>query len=163
MTTHQFSGSLKRGEMGEAQLDAFFGKYWAIAPATPQQQRQGIDRSFYHLTTRQFAFTVEYKFDQVAGRTKNAFIELVSCGGEVRPMWAYTCTADRLFYTVADDLLVYVISPVQLRAFLPGWLRKYGRSIKGVANQLGNTYYTTIGILVPLAELEAIAEQTVSM
>lgn len=158
-----FTTDLQRGQAGEAQLDAFFGKYWAIQPATMTQQRQGIDRSYYDLHTSEFKFTVEYKFDSMAGKTGNAFIELASCGVTLRQGWAYTCTADRLFYCVADDALVYVINPVQLRAFLPGWLRKYGKSLKGVANQVGGSYYSTVGVLVPLRELEQISEQTVSM
>lgn len=161
--THHFFTSLKQGELGEAQLDKFFSKQWAIAPATIAQQNQGIDRCFYDLRSNQFAFTVEYKFDSMAAKTGNAFIELGSFGAIAKLGWVYTCSADRIFYTIAGDLLVYELNPVQVRAFLPGWLRKYSQSVKAVSNNRDGTFYSTIGLLVPLRELEAIAQQVVSM
>ena len=158
-----FTTDLKRGELGEAQLDAFFGQYWAIQPATSAQQSQGIDRAFYDLHTRQFAFSVEYKFDARAGQTGNAFIELVSSDATGQLGWAFTCTADRLFYCVPANLLVYVLDPTRLRRLLPAWVRAYCKSLRAVPNQGRFQAYNTIGILVPLRELEAIAEQTISM
>lgn len=163
LTVHQFSGSLQRGELGEVQLNAFFGKYWRVYPATREQQKQGIDCSFYDANTGAFSFTVEYKFDRWAGKTGNAFIELGSFGAIAKIGWSYTCGADYLFYCVADDLLVYAIRPTTLRRAIPAWLQQYGRHPKSIANNKGGVFYNTIGILIPLRELEAIAEQIISM
>ena len=43
---YDFRERLTAGEQGERRLDAFFRQWYSILPATPTQQRQGIDRIF---------------------------------------------------------------------------------------------------------------------
>lgn len=165
MTAYTFDGQLAHGAQGEAALDAFFAAWFTIAPATPAQQRRGIDRIF---TPRQAArrserLAVEYKTDSRAGKTGNAFVELVSqdWSGSKTPRrpavkgWAYTCAADYLVYYVTggDADAIYIVKPALLRRELPRWARTY--PARAVPNASG---YATRGLLVPLRELERIAQ-----
>ena len=41
---YDFNEQKKSGAYGERYLDDFFSRWYAITPASPLQQRQGIDR-----------------------------------------------------------------------------------------------------------------------
>jgi hypothetical protein len=115
---YNFDDQLSRGELGEALLDRFFAQWFRIKPATPEEQRQGIDRHFHHLKSHQ-EFTVEYKTDSLASRTGNAFIETVSVDTEQKAGWAFTSQADMLLYYVPGKRVVYVLKMAAIRTRLP--------------------------------------------
>lgn len=149
-TTYDFTNQLAIGEAHERRLDAFFARWFTITPASPAQQRRGIDRTFVHRVTGK-AYTVEYKADDKAGRTGNAFIETTSVDTTGRAGWAISSEADVLIYLVTEPETVYAIRMRTLRAALARWQRKFP---KRAAQNRG---YKTWGYLVPLAELEKIA------
>lgn len=150
MPTYDFDTQLAIGEAHERRLDTLFQRYFAITPATRQQQRQGIDRNFVNLDTGA-TYRVEYKADALAGKTGNAFIETVSVDATGRPGWAVASQADILIYLVVEPEAVYAIRMATLRMALHGWMRRYPR------HAAQNAGYKTLGYLVPLNELERIA------
>lgn len=101
---HEFHASLKRGELGEAELGRCFAQWFVIEPASKDEQQRGIDRHFTERATGK-RLRVEYKTDYMAHRTGNAFIETVSVDAASKPGWAYRSEADVLIYFVVHDLL----------------------------------------------------------
>jgi len=153
--SYDFNKQLSDGEAGERYLDDYFNTRFEISKVNREGQRRGIDRVFKCRETGKTE-TIEYKTDKKAQYTHNAFIETVSVDTDRRKGWAYTCTADLIFYYVPGDGLVYVLEPTVIRRLLPLWAERY--PTRKVRN---NTYYTH-GICVPLRELEACAREVIS-
>lgn len=147
MTLYHFATQKSIGISGERRLDAYFATWYAITPATDDEQRRGIDRTF---RCRRFGttVTVEYKTDYTAGRTGNAFIE--TRVGERRG-WAYTAQAAFIVYYVPGLQRVYVIDVLLLRQRLPLWAQTCR------TRRVPNDRYCAEGLLVPLGELARVA------
>lgn len=154
---YDFITQLKRGHEGEAFLDALFGEEFLIVEPRGAQ-RSGYDRLFQPRDHSRASFTVEYKTDQTAARTNNAFVETVSVDSAGKIGWALTSQADYLAYYIPDPLaLVYMVPFGDLRARLERWQSEYPmRSVR-------NDGYLTKGLLVPLAEFEEIAEAVIDV
>lgn len=150
--TYSFTKQLAQGQTYEDALDARFADRYIIQPATPQQQRQGIDRVYRPRKSPHEVLYVEYKADRTAARTGNAFVETTSVDTANKGGWAYTSQADWLFYLVAGECeALYLIRMADLRACLPRWQRQYQE------RRIPNDGYHTVGLLVPLSEFEQIA------
>jgi hypothetical protein len=147
-----FVTQLTIGAKHERRLDEHFRQFDVeILPAMPEQQRQGIDRVFRHRSTGEVT-TMEYKADERAAETGNAFIETVSVDTTGKPGWAASSQAEYLVYlVVGPPECIYLIPMVRLRAQLARWERSCRKA------QARNEGYSTHGLLVPLRELEAIA------
>jgi hypothetical protein len=152
--TYDFDRQLALGVEDEQAILRYLAPDWHIEPASVADQRRGID---YHLTHRQNTrkFSIEIKSDRTASKTGNAFIETYSVFPD-KQGWAHTCQADWIFYYLPIDALVYVFKPQKLRDRLGDWQAKYPR------REIPNATWTTVGLLVPLSELEAIAYQTLT-
>jgi len=150
--TYDFNRQLAEGEQGEAYLDDFLRQRGhSVRDATRDEQRQGIDRV---ITTRQGkVMRVEYKTDQTATRTGNAFVETVSVDTAGKMGWALTSQADYLIYYVPERV-IYVLPLKSVHWALPGWMRDYP------ARTASNRGYDTHGVLVPLEVLAEFAVQT---
>lgn len=148
--TYDFEHQLAIGEAFERRLDQHFDRWFAITKATHAEQRAGIDRHFRHRVTDK-SYRVEYKADQQAGSTGNAFIETTSVDRTGRAGWAVASQADVLIYMVTEPETIYAIRLVRLRQALATWQKTCRR----VSAQ--NDGYRTWGYLVPLGELERIA------
>lgn len=147
-----FFEQLAIGEAYERRLDEHFRQALEIAaimPATRMQQSAGIDR-IWHLKDGRLT-TVEYKADDKAGRTGNAFVETISVDTTNKPGWAVASTAMLLAYLVTEPETIYLIAMDRLRAELPRWQRQYRTTYAQ------NDGYRTHGVLVPLVEFERIA------
>ena len=147
-----FFEQLAIGEAYERRLDDHFRQALDIAtimPATRMQQGAGIDR-IWHMQDGRLA-TVEYKADDRAGRTGNAFVETISVDTTQKPGWAVSSAAMLLAYMVTQPETIYLIAMARLRAELPRWQRQYRTTYAQ------NDGYRTHGVLVPLAEFERIA------
>lgn len=155
MPLYRFDQQLEQGEQGEAFLDRYFARWFRILPATPDEQREWIDRWFYALR-RPRSFAVEYKTDWTASRTGNAFIETVSVDTCDRAGWAYTSEADVLLYYLPGSATIYVLTLTALRYRLPFWAQLYP------LREIPNDGYHTHGLLVPLTELEQSALRVLS-
>jgi hypothetical protein len=150
-----FAAQLAIGEGWEDRLDAFFlGQFGEagleVRRVGMDEQRRGIDRVFVGKATGE-VHTVEYKADSLAGRTGNAFVETVSVDTTGKPGWAVSSQADVLVYLVMEPETIYWVPMKRVRAALGRWRRMY----REAAAQ--NEGYRTLGLLVPLAELERIA------
>ena len=154
--TYIFGTQKARGDAGELFLDRWFAVQFEVQPATPQEQRQGIDRIFTHRQTGQ-RLAVEYKTDYKAARTGNAFIETVSVDTAGKAGWAYQSQAAYLVYYIPGDGLIYVISLGVLRRELSRWVRAYPH------RAAQNPAYATHGVLVPLDEFERHAEAVINV
>lgn len=148
---YDFATQLARGQEHERKLDAIFASEYDISPVGMDKQRMGIDRRYVRKSDGR-EFWVEYKADSKAGKTGNAFVETISVDTANKPGWAVSSTADILVYLVVEPETIYCISFQRLRARLPVWKRKF----REVASM--NHEYNTLGLLVPLAEFEQIAD-----
>lgn len=156
MTLYTFDEKFAQGAQGEAFLDAFFKRWYLVFPATPEEQREGIDRYFVHLRQRR-VLAIEYKTDERAGQTHNAFVETVSVDTASKPGWAVTSQADYLAYYIPGDGLVYIIKFSKLRLALSRWEKIYQ------TRQIKNSGYHTHGLIVPLHEFEKLSEAVLSV
>lgn len=154
--TYRFDVQKAKGAVGERFLDRWFAVEFEVRPATPQEQRQGIDRILTHRQTGQ-RLAVEYKTDYKADRTGNAFIETISVDTAGKAGWAYKSQAAYLVYYIPGDGLIYVISLEVLRRELAGWVQAYPH------RTAQNPEYATHGVLVPLDEFERHAEGVINV
>lgn len=159
MVVYDFDEQLREGLEGERLLDAYFSRWFDITPASRQQQREGIDRTFVNRESGA-TWLVEYKMDKRAHQTGNAFVEIVSVrrpGHPDKPGWAYSSQSDRLLYYIPTDELVYIFTPDTLRNIAPTWEQRYR------TRDVQNRNYVTVGILVPLSEFEEYAMVVISL
>jgi len=143
---YNFNDQLKQGEDGEYWLDEYFAPYYNIV-ATPTLQQFGIDRLF--TDDKGITSTIEYKNDTTAKSTGNSFIELVSNDIQGKLGWAFTCKADYMIYRVVGGN-IYRLRPSAIFGQLAAWNKYERRTIR-------NRNYCSVGLLVPLSELEYIA------
>lgn len=156
--TFDFAAQLSKGEAAERLIDSYFADRYAITLVDRAAQRSGRDRLFIDRETGEQLY-VEYKTDWRAQSTGNVFVETVSVDVEKKAGWAYTCTADLLFYYLPGPgcELIYVLDPLDLRDQLERWLRMYpSRAVQ-------NSGYKTHGLLVPQAEFERLAREVVAV
>jgi hypothetical protein len=152
--THSFDDKLTQGETIEALLDEYFEGDYEITHATPAEQRMGIDRFF---TRRNLGFrtAAHYKADFRAAQTGNAFIETISVDTRAKAGWVIASRAAWILNYLPQTRILYLLRTQDLRRLLPQWQAAYPtRSAK-------NDGYSTHGLLVPLAELERVAEAVV--
>jgi hypothetical protein len=140
---------LAKGQRWEQYLDSLFADQFSIIEATRDQQRLGIDRIFIGDDGRQHK--IEYKADERAATTGNAFVETISVDTVGKLGWAELCEADYLLYYIAGVGPIYIIRPRDLRAKLEHWRQWYPE------RRIANDGYHTIGLLVPLKEFGRLA------
>lgn len=155
-TTYSFTDQLATGAQGEARLDAHFARWFIIRHATPEEQRQGIDRIYIGRADGR-TYRVEYKTDHAANQTGNAFVETVSVDTDNKPGWAFTSQSNFLLYYITIAEVVYVVDFAKLRRRLPTWQRSYR------LRKIPNRGYHTHGLLVPLDEFERLADKIISL
>lgn len=146
---YNFSEQLRLGAEGEEELDAYFGKLGVIVqPVTDLvEQKKGIDRIFHTVVS---SLTVEYKTDYLAGRTGNAFLEMIV---NRKTGWVFTTQADYICYYVPQRKIIYFVKPDVIRQHINSWLNKLAwRTVK-------NTTYEAHGMLLPLETLEKISSK----
>jgi len=141
---HRFDESLRRGEFHAQYLDFYFGPEFVIREATRSEDRRGIDRWFAHRLTGEM-YAIQYKADERASETGNAFVEVVSVDVDNVDGWAYTTEADFILYYLPCDGKIYVIRPRDVMRFAKEWRGQYP------IRQAKNDGYSTHGICVPLA------------
>ena len=151
--TYQMQVQLSKGEEAERQLDHHFADRFLIAPATRQEQRQGIDRIFTKRDTGR-NYTIEYKTDWTAGRTGNAFIETVSVDSMNVLGWVYTSLAQWLIYFVPARQQLFIVRVEMVRAHVEEWIERFGPE-----KAIPNDGYFTWGVPVPLAEFERCCQK----
>jgi hypothetical protein len=156
MNDYDMHRQLRKGEAAEQYLDSFFLHQFAIQPATPEEQRQGIDRRFTRLSDGR-EFKIEYKADKTAAKTGNAFVETISVDTQNKPGWALTCQADFILYYIVGTRLLYILRPSDIQQRLEQWAAQYPE------RYIPNGAYHTVGLLVPLHEFEQAAVRTIHL
>lgn len=139
---------LAEGERWERTLDAHFAPRYHIARVSRADQFRGIDRRF---TCRKSGsvFTVEYKSDATAARTKNAFVETVSVDTTGAPGWVRKSEAQVLVYYVPPTGHIYIFFLPLLKLAFRLWEAQYPQ--KSIPNRgRSGDAYNTIGLVVPL-------------
>lgn len=151
---------LKRGKKHEAKLDDYFSDDWEIVGLSRSHERKGLgDRVFINRQTSE-VLLVEYKSDETATRTGNAFVETISVDTQEKPGWVHTCQADYIFYYLPLDSLIYILKPETLRKHLPRWQDKHPTRPTAEGTNKG---YQTWGVLVPLCEFEKVAAKVLNL
>lgn len=143
---YSFQEQLSKGKEQEARLDAYFGQWFDIAKATPQQQRQGIDRI---LAGRQSGRTkaIEYKADWRAASTGNAWLEMRTANSRG---WALKCKADLLAYFLPTTGQLFVADVRQMQRQITTWLHACQ------TRQVHDRGWTATGLLVPLQMFQSV-------
>lgn len=154
-----YEDDLRRGEQGEDAVHAFMHDTWGyeIAYVGRAEQRMGWDAIYTNPDTDQRT-SVSIKTDERAGDTGNVFIETVSVhqdGVDVKPGWAYACKADILLVWLPRQRSLLVLVPMRLAEVVDEW-RNHHRQVR-----VRNDGYETLGIPVPIEEVEAIAEKVI--
>jgi len=156
---YDFKAMLARGEAAERALDSFFAGRFDIT--NPSRQSEGIDRVFAPRNGGR-SFTVEYKTDWTAVKTHNAFIETVSVDKAEIQGWAHTSKAEWLIYYIPEpESVAYAIKFARLRDQLGRWISGYPH--RTVSNEKDGSRYNTIGVLVPLDEMEAVSKSVLDL
>lgn len=152
MKVHKFSDKLAQERIQSEILDKNFSEQHYVLPVPLELDKKGIDRVFVSRETYE-PMTMEYKNDFRAAETGNAFIEVCSVHKEEceKLGWAHTCNAEFLVYHVVGDAVAYIVDVELLQAKVDEW-RKLHREAKSF-----NPTYHSVGILVPLSEIKAIA------
>lgn len=153
---HTFNNSKKIGDAGEARLDQFFKDKFQIEDVDMSQQKLGWDRVFTHLESGARA-SVEYKTDTQSHKTGNIFIEIWSNKEASKRGWAYTTTAQWLYYYVLGDGEVYIVDVVKLKLYLKNWEKQF--IIKGAKNP----NYSSEGMLVPVEIFKSICYEVIKL
>jgi len=146
-----FQEQLLVGQIGEDVIDShLLNKYGMKAEkVSPELDQLGVDRIIRGgLGT---TWSAEYKTDFVAGKTHNAFIETVSVDSSNKLGWSRTSIAQWILYYVPPDGLLYFLETTEVKKKIDEWCSKY-RIAKAQ-----NSGYFSHGVIVPLAELEAIS------
>lgn len=166
MSNYDFGRQHSYGKDAERFIYGAFQNQFNVIPAPAWMQERGVDFTFTDRVNNQ-AHKVELKTDTLAHRTGNAFIETVSIardGEPHQPGWAYTSEADYLLYFLPRGMppKIYRIHFESLRQALPVWLDRYpARLIPNKDSKRGD--YHTIGLLVPLADLQAISQEVIEL
>ena len=153
---HTFQNSKKIGDAGEAALDLFFKERFQIEDVDMTQQKLGWDRIFTHLESGARA-SVEYKTDTQSHKTRNIFIETWSNKESGKKGWAYTTTAQWLYYYVLGDSEVYIVDVVQLKLYLNNWQKQFQK--KGAKNP----NYSSEGLLVPIEIFKSVCYEVIKV
>ncbi|MCG9891067.1 MAG: hypothetical protein MH252_08330 [Thermosynechococcaceae cyanobacterium MS004] len=140
---YQFATQHKQGQQAELELDQYFQRWYTITPATPAQQRNGIDRVFEYRGKQHF---VEYKCDAKSETTGNFFLETISVERNsvvVKEGWAYTTKAGWVVLYQPKKRRVIILDASRLKGRMRSWESCFPKRV--IPNRTWNTH----GILVP--------------
>lgn len=130
------------GESKEA-IAQWLGGMVNLKRVPPSCQRLGIDFIGYDRKDLKTVLTFEIHIDVHGHRTKNAFIET----GLANSSQTF------VLYFLPISRMIYVLEPISIRQQIDRWSKTYPSIIR-------NGDLNTQGILVPLSEIEAIANET---
>lgn len=155
---YEFAPQYMRGVKGEKAVAQWLSSAYELQPCSLDEQRKGIDLIGVNRDSglRQ---TFEIKSDDVAGKSRRAFVETVSVLREVPPRenkqgWAHTCKADWLIYYVPPLHTAFVMNPINIKRMISAWKMKYTEVWIENNGKLGK--YRSSGLLVPLQEFEQL-------
>ena len=153
---HDFRASLRRGKAVEKEVQALYEELgFKVATATRAEQLDGVD---LHVRVRTDMTPgswrkLEVKFDERSAETGNIFIELYSDEDAGKKGWALTTTANMVLVVCPSEngTQMYFLRPKELRVVLGRWKAMYQ------SHRAYNATYNSLGVCVPLRELDALA------
>lgn len=143
---HDFTQKLIQGQAYEDRLDRYFSQWFTVKPVNIEMQKHGIDRVFSQKDNG-LQLLVEYKSDDRAAKTGNAFVEIISRDTAKVLGWAYTSWAQLLVYYIPPTDEIILIPMLTIKLNLPVWLKTCAQK------EATNSTYKTIGLAVPLRVL----------
>lgn len=154
-----YNDDLRRGELGEDAVHAFMHDTYdyEIEYVNRRAQRAGLDAIYTNPHTGRRT-SVSIKTDERAGDTENVFIETVSVhqdGVDVKPGWGYMCKADVILIWLPRQRLLLVLMPARLADVVDEWSKRY------LLKRVPNDGYETLGIAVPIEQVEAVSEKVI--
>ena len=153
---HNFINSKNIGDAGEAALDLFFSNKFTIEEVNMTQQKLGWDRIFTHKEDFTRA-SVEYKTDTQSHKTGNIFIEVWSNKEVDKRGWAYTTTAQWLYYYVLGTNEVFVVDVAKMKLYLNNWEKQF------IKKSAKNPNYSSEGMLVPIEIFKSVAYEVINV
>lgn len=153
---HNFKQSKQVGDAGEAALDNFFSQKFNIEDVDMTQQKLGWDRVFTH-KERGTRASIEYKTDTQSHKTGNIFVEIWSNKEAEKRGWAFTTTAQWLYYYVVGASEVYIVDVAKMKLYLENWQAQF--KVKTARNP----NYTSEGMLVPIEVFKTIAYEVIKV
>lgn len=152
---------LELSRLRDSEIDKHFMDKWRISKEVPRGlERLGVDRVWVHRETGR-RWTVEYKHDTIAHRTKRVFIETVSVEEAGVKGWAYTSCARILVYYVVGGEYAFVIRMDEIERRLPVWERCCETKTASTVDKRTGRTYKTHGVCVPLFQFRAAADKVV--
>jgi hypothetical protein len=151
---YSFETQKAAGIKDEKLVLEYLAPNWEIDPASRGAEGVGIDYFLKHKREGRVV-SIEIKSDRMASRTGNAFIETYSVY-DSQLGWAHTCAADFLFYFLPYDRIIYVLKPPLIKAALSDWGNYPCKIVR-------NERWEGRGLLVPLAEISALATQFINL
>lgn len=153
------SDQFKSGREVERWLDAFLSQRgWLIKRATGHEE-QVLKLGDRQISRGEHVYWVEYKSGKQTFYTGNIFLETVSNDRLGKPGWVYTLKADYLLWACVlhTPPFVLVFKPETLRSEIADLKSRFREAGNGRGQ---NPTYRSWGVLVPLAEAQALAVQT---
>lgn len=144
---HVFSKSLDEGHDGES-----FFRYWLqkrLLFVRMDDVPLGADLAGIDGVIRCEA-TAQVKWDKMARRTGNVFVELLSDVRRQKPGWAVKCAAEHIFYLLPGLGHVFHIEVAELPTLVESWRHTYP-----VADAV-NEGWVTRGLKIPVREFERV-------
>jgi hypothetical protein len=146
---HQFEKSRAVEAKWAPVLDHALADAYPLERASRDDEWKGNDRFVIDDDGQRVG--VEYKFDEVWQRTRNAFFETVSNSVSGRPGWLVTCAAKWLLYFLTPhEVLVFHME--RLREAGRDWQKRYP------VRAAQNVGYKTLGLCVPVTVARRTAE-----
>ena len=165
MNARAWADTLAVGRRGETILDAVFGVEYILVKATRHHERQGVDRFFVHRRDGRVIYRVDYKTDEVAGRTGNLALEHVSVvrkGRREAKGWIHTTIAELVISYVPALDTAFILEVETLRLAWPDIMRLYPPKF---ASTSSDNSYQSLNCCVPITWLResALISRTVEV
>lgn len=149
---HDFDDSYRRGKEGEKDIDAAVAHLFVVEPVTlSEEKRFGVDRIWRLKQNHEIRMSVEYKTDDKAAKSRNAFIETISVDTNGSPGWAMKSVAQIFAYYVPPKHTIYLWHMSMIKVRLLEWVAHYPLASSP------NRGYLTWGRLVPLKRVYEVA------
>lgn len=156
--TYDLKDQLALSRLRDSEIDKHFSNTWRIQSVGRDFERVGIDRIWTHKTSGR-RWTVEYKHDTLAHKTRRVFVETLSVKEAGKLGWSYTSCARVVVYYVVEGEYAFVTRMDEIEGKLPWWEATFPKKEATTANKRTGERYTTVGVCVPLMIYRASADK----
>jgi hypothetical protein len=149
---HDFNEKLAKTIEPNAAIDAYFEPIFWVDKKVPREvDLIGIDRYFVNKKYNG-VFGIEYKCDERAHDTGNAFVEYEANDKTKKLGWGLSCRAQYIAYYIPQEMRGWLMNAVTIKIRLvEEWLPKMEQGIYE-KRPAKNATYNSWGVCVPLAD-----------